>query len=186
VIATQTSQEVELALVELAQQGDRNAFGELVSRHREGVINVAYRMSGNVQMAEDIAQEAFIKAWQKLPSYRPQAPFRNWVYRIATNATLDLLRKEKDTVDLDAIQIASPIPHVEDQVADTQRAGQVRQAVLALPEASRSVLALREYEGLSYQEIADTLDIPLGTVMSRLNYARKAMRDSLSHLLEDS
>ena len=108
------------------------------------------------------------------------------IRKIITNATLDLLRKEKDTVDVDAIQIASPNPHVEDQVADMQRAEQVKQAVLALPEASRSVLILREYEWLSYQEIADTLDIPLGTVMSRLNYARKAMRDSLSHLLEES
>lgn len=182
--ATQTSQEVDLALVKRAQGGDRNAFNELITRHRKGVINVAYRMCGDVHLAEDIAQDAFIRAWQHLPSYKPRAPFRSWLYRIATNALIDELRKARDVENIDDIQISAPDPAVEDQIANTQQGEQVRAAVLALPTASRSVLVLREYENLSYQEIADTLEIPIGTVMSRLNYARKTLRTTLDPLLE--
>ena len=99
---------IELELIARAQQGDRHAFGELVRRHREGVINVVYRMCGDANLAEDAAQEAFIRAWQHLPNYRPRSPFRNWVYRIATNAALDVLRRERETVDVDALPIPSP------------------------------------------------------------------------------
>ena len=82
-----------------AQQGDRRAFGELVYRYRESVINVVYRMCGDALLAEDAAQEAFVRAWQHLNRYQPRSPFRNWVFRIATNAALDVLRRERETVD---------------------------------------------------------------------------------------
>jgi len=172
--------EIELDLIAAAQRGDRQAFGELVRRHREGVINVVYRMCGDTHLAEDAAQEAFIRAWQHLHSYRPRSPFRNWVYRIATNVALDVLRKERETVDIDPLPLASSEKGPEIAVEEQQRGQRVRQAVLALPPASRTVLVLREYEGLSYREIADTLDIPIGTVMSRLNYARNRLRDLLA------
>ena len=90
--------ENELDLITQAQQGDRRAFGELVRRHREGVINVVYRMCGDANLAEDAAQEAFIRAWQHLHNYRPRSPFRNWVYRIALNVAIDDLRRTKETV----------------------------------------------------------------------------------------
>jgi len=176
--------EIELELIAKAQQGDRQAFGELVRRHREGVINVVYRMCGDANLAEDAAQEAFIRAWQHLSNYRPRSPFRNWVYRIATNVTLDVLRRERETVDIDTLSLASSDEGPEAMVERGERGERVRQAVLALPPASRAVLVLREYEGLSYREIADTLGIPIGTVMSRLNYARNRLRESLAPYLE--
>ena len=176
--------ETELELIAKAQQGDRQAFGELVRRHREGVINVVYRMCGNANLAEDSAQEAFIRAWQHLPNYRPRSAFRNWVYRIATNAATDLMRRERETVDVDTLSLASSDEGPEAMVERGERGERVRQAVLALPPASRAVLVLREYEGLSYREIADTLGIPIGTVMSRLSYARNRLRQSLAPYLE--
>lgn len=180
----QPAAETELELITQAQQGDRRAFGELVRCHREGVVNVVYRMCGDVNLAEDAAQEAFIRAWQHLPGYRPRSPFRNWVYRIATNVALDSLRRERETVDIDALSLVTPDAGPEATVEGKERGERVQQAVLALPSASRAVLVLREYEGLSYQEIADTLDIPMGTVMSRLNYARNRLRESLAPYLE--
>ena len=175
----------EQTLIKQAQQGERQAFAELVSLHRSGVLNVVYRMCGDVHLAEDIAQETFIKVWQKLPAYRPTASFRGWVYRIATNATLDVFRREKETLDVDALHLADQGIGMENRLAEKQRAEQIRQAILALPVASRSVLVLREYEGLSYKEIAETLEVPVGTVMSRLNYARGKLREALAGMLEE-
>jgi len=176
--------ETELELIAKAQQGDRQAFGELVRRHREKAINVVYRMCGDANLAEDAAQEAFIRAWQHLPNYRPRSPFRNWVYRIATNVATDLIRRERETVDVDTLSLVSSDEGPEAAVERGERGERVRQAVLALPPASRAVLVLREYEGLSYREIADTLGVPIGTVMSRLNYARNRLRESLAPYLE--
>ncbi len=178
------SAKTELELITQAQQGDRQALGELVRRHREGVINVVYRMCGDASLAEDAAQEAFIRAWQHLPSYRPRSPFRNWVYRIASNVALDALRRERETVDIDTLPLSTSDEGPEAAVEGIERGERVRQAVLTLPPASRAVLVLREYEGLSYREIADTLSIPIGTVMSRLNYARNRLRETLAPYLE--
>ncbi len=171
-------------LVIRAQQGDRNAFCELVGLHRAGVINVVYRMCGDSQVAEDAAQEAFIRAWQNLNRYKPKSAFRNWLYRIATNAAIDVLRKQKETLDIGEIQIPSKSLGPEGVVEKDERAMRIQQAVLALPNASRAVLVLREFEGQSYREISETLGIPLGTVMSRLNYARTLLREKLVPLME--
>jgi len=179
------STEEELELIARAKQGDRHAFGELVRRHREGVIHVVYRMCGDANLAEDAAQEAFIRAWQHLPGYRPRSPFRNWVYRIATNAARDALRRERETVDVDKVSLTAQDAGPEAKMEGQERGERVRLAVLALPPASREALVLREYEGLSYREIADTLEIPIGTVMSRLNYARSRLRKSLAPYLEE-
>ena len=145
---------------------------------------MVYRMCGDVQLAEDAAQEAFIRAWQKLPGYQPRSPFRNWLYRIATNVALDTLRRERETVDLDDVPLQNPHAGPESAVENAEQAELVRAAVLALPPASRAVLVLREYEGLSYRQIAETRGIPLGTVMSRLNYARTHLAAALSPLME--
>ena len=89
------SQANETELVTRAQNGDRNAFSELVRTHSQGVLNVIYRMCGSMQIAEDAAQETFIQAWLRLPSYRLKSSLRNWLYRIAVNSAIDMLRKEK-------------------------------------------------------------------------------------------
>jgi RNA polymerase sigma-70 factor (ECF subfamily) len=175
----------ETELVTLAKNGDRNAFSELVCIHAQGVRNVIYRMCGDSQIAEDGAQETFIQAWLHLSSYRPQTSLRNWLYRIAVNAATDMLRKEKRILPnaLEDLQLQDPKPGPEALFSQEERTVLVQKAVLSLPDACRAVLVLREYEELSYQEIADTLDIPVGTVMSRLNYARKLLRERLEQKL---
>jgi RNA polymerase sigma-70 factor (ECF subfamily) len=171
-------------LVLAARQGDRNAFGQLVERYRRGVVRVVERMCGDPQLAEEAAQEAFVRAWQRLHTYRPEFPFRNWIYAIATNLAVDRLRREPKTAELEAARPQVAGRGLEEQVETQERAGRVRQSILALPAASRAVLILREYEGLSYQEISATLGIPIGTVMSRLNYARSRLRERLAAELE--
>jgi RNA polymerase sigma-70 factor, ECF subfamily len=171
----------ETELVTQAQRGDRNAFGELVCIHAQGVRNVIYRMCGNAQVAEDAAQETFIQAWLHLSSYRHETSLRNWLYRIAVNAAIDLLRKEKHILpnDFEDLPMIDSHPGPEALLSQTERRTLVQNAILSLPDASRAVLVLREYEEMSYHEIADTLDIPVGTVMSRLNYARKILKEKL-------
>jgi RNA polymerase sigma-70 factor (ECF subfamily) len=180
-----SSVEDETWLISRSQDGDREAFGELVRLHRKGTINVVYRMCGNASLAEDAAQTAFIRAWQHIPSYQPRSSFRSWLYRIAVNAALDMLRHEKPVENIDDLPIVAVAEKVEDCLEKQAQIQRVRQAVLSLPEASRVALILREYEGLSYQEIANALDISIGTVMSRLNYARKRLMQKLSPYLEE-
>jgi len=171
----------ETDLVNEAQNGDRYAFSELVRIHARGVFNVVYRMCGDALIAEDAAQETFIRAWQNLSSYRPQTPLRNWLYRIAFNAGMDMLRKEKHTLpdDIEDLQLADGRPGPESLVSQQEKTQLVQKAILSLPDASRAVLVLREYEGMSYNEISLTLDIPIGTVMSRLSYARNLLKAKL-------
>jgi RNA polymerase sigma-70 factor (ECF subfamily) len=178
-----TSSETEL--VARAKNGERNAFSELVCIHAQGVRNVIYRMCGDAQIAEDAAQETFIQAWLHLASYRPQTSLRNWLYRIAVNAATDMLRKEKRILPnaLEDLQLQDPQLGPESLYSQEERTALVQKAVLSLPEASRAVLVLKEYEGMSYHEIADALEIPIGTVMSRLNYARKVLKDKLEKKL---
>ena len=173
--------EDENGLIEQARRGDRNAFGELVYRYYPGVVRVVYHMCGDTGLAEDMAQEAFLRAWLALPSFRPQSSLRNWLYRIAVNATLDVLRRRKDELLEDQADrmIADQTAGPETSLIEKERMALLRQAMHSLPEAARSVLVLREYGSLSYQEIASVLDIPVGTVMSRLNYARNRLRELL-------
>ena len=173
--------EDESALIEQAQHGDRNAFGELVCRYYPGVVRVIYRLCGDTGLAEDMAQEAFLRGWINLSSFHPQSSLRNWLYRIAVNATLDVLRRksEEPLEDEAAQMVPDTAAGPETALIEKERVAMLQQAMHALPEAARSVLVLREYGGLSYQEIASVLDVPVGTVMSRLNYARNRLRETL-------
>ena len=171
-------------LVTQAKNGDRSAFGELVTRYYPSVIMVIYRMCGDRQMAQDAAQEAFIRGWVKLPGFLPHSSFRNWVYRIAVNATLDMLRRRTE-VSIESFaetqMIADQSPSPEAVYIQKEQAELLQQAIRSLPEAARSVLILREYGALSYEEIAAVLEIPLGTVMSRLNYARNSLKSLMKN-----
>jgi len=170
----------EQLLIEQAQQGSREAYGRLAAMHYAGVVQVVYRMCGEAQLAEDAAQEAFLRAWLKLPSYQPRTAFRSWLYRIALNAARDVLRRpQAASLETATAHLADPAPNPESAVLQQEQAERVQQAVQSLPEAARAVIVLREYGGLSYQEIAEALDIPPGTVMSRLNYARNRLREIL-------
>lgn len=171
-------------LAACACQGDRQAFGELILRHQDSLVRFVARMVGDASLAEDAAQEAFLRAWQRLHTFDRRRSFRNWIFSIAAHHTLDLLRWEPPATEVDPGTLAEDVPGPESQVESRERRRMVRQAVLALPPAARAVLVLREYEGLSYGEIASALGIPLGTVMSRLNYARNQLRISLIHYME--
>ncbi len=184
-----TSRTSDLDLIAAAQQGNRSAYGELVCRYRDSVVGVVYRMCGSLPTAEEAAQDAFVRAWQHLHNYQPGHPFRAWVFRIAINAALDALRREKPALDLDDGEEAGWLPAdgapgPEAALESKQRAELVRKAVLRLPAPYRAPLVLREFGGLSYAEIAAALGIPLGTVMSRLNTARSQLNRSLEGLLE--
>ena len=173
--------DAEISLVEQARHGDSNAFGDLVRLHYPGVVRVVFRLCGDARLAEDMAQEAFLRAWINLSSFHPQSSIRNWFYRIAVNAALDVLRRRpEETLEDEATQML-PDQKTSPEVAMIEKEGmtQVQQAIQSLPEAARSVLILREYGELSYQEIANVLNVPVGTVMSRLNYARNRLRELL-------
>jgi len=172
----------EAELVIKAQAGDRNAFSELVGMHAQGVLNVIFHMCGDSQIAEDAAQETFIRAWSHLGSFRAEASLRNWLYRIALNTATDMLRKEKRILPgaMEDFQLADPRPGPEGTFLQGERTALVQKAISSLPDGSRAVLILKEYEGLSYREIADALEIPVGTVMSRLNHARRLLKEKLA------
>ena len=113
----------EAEIIRSAQSGDRNAFSELVRMHARGVFNVVYRMCGDELIAEDAAQETFIRAWQNLSAYRPQTPLRNWLYRIAFNAGMDMLRKEKRILPnaIEDLQLSDGQPGPEALVSQQER-----------------------------------------------------------------
>ena len=173
--------ETEADLIQRAQDGDTGAFGELVHHYYAPVVNVAYRLCGETNLAEDMAQETFLRAWINLASFRPAASMKNWLYRIAVNATLDVLRRKSDVPMEDEVvqMVMDPAADPESALMAKERSEHLQGLLRSLPEATRSVLVLREYGELSYQEIAAILDIPVGTVMSRLNYARTRLRDLL-------
>jgi RNA polymerase sigma-70 factor (ECF subfamily) len=147
-------------------------------------------MCGDFALAEEAAQDAFLRAWQHLSGYNPQHTFKSWVYRIAINAALDHLRRTRPAASLeDWTAREIPLPdHAagpEDALAEREQVEQVRKAVMELPAAGRAVLVLREYGEMTYAEIAAALGIPLGTVMSRLNSARSQLRTTLAGRLEE-
>jgi RNA polymerase sigma-70 factor (ECF subfamily) len=178
-VALPNTMDDESSLIEQAQHGDRNAYGELVRCYYPGVVKVIYRLSGDASMAEDMAQETFLRAWINLSSFHTHSSLGNWLNRIAVNAALDVLRRRpEEALEEQMVQmIADPDGGPETAMIEKERVVLLQQAMHSLPEAARSALVLREYGSLSYQEIASVLDVPVGTVMSRLNYARNRLRE---------
>ena len=148
------------------------------------VIGVSYRICGNAGLAEDIAQETFIRAWSKLSTFRLDGNWKGWLCRIASNLTIDALRRQKPTTDIENQKLQAPGDSPESAAVKSERARAVRAAIMRLPVQGRTALILREYEGLSYREISETLDIPLGTVKSRLNDARRRLQTDLAAYME--
>jgi RNA polymerase sigma-70 factor (ECF subfamily) len=171
-------------LIKAAQQGQEEAFQALVTLHQATVLGFLYRLGNEVEAVQDLAQETFIKAWLALEKYNHRQKFKNWLLKIAYNTTVDFWRRQRFTVELDAVKVADSRIDLENQVSRNQQAEMVKQAIQSLPEQSRTALILREYYQYSYKEIAQTLDIPLGTVMSRLNYARSILKKRLQPLME--
>lgn len=164
------------AWVEAARR-DPEAFGELVRRYQHKIFNFVYRMLGDREEAEDLTQETFLRAFKALPTFRAGARFSPWLYRVATNATLNLLRGRRRTAPWDSdLEVVSKLPSPEHIVEGRETASLLASLILELPAHYRTVLVLRHVNELSYQEIAQALDLPLGTVKARLYRAREMMQ----------
>ena len=175
----------ERRLIDRSAAGDQEAFRQLVIRHHRLVINVAFRALGELSLAEDVAQEVFLKVYKALPGYRHEKPFKHWLHRVAANAVTDALRRRRPLVSLDGME-QPPASRESDPMDvatrhDLQKS--VRQAIASLPSHYRDTIALQAFGELSYEEIAKALDIPLGTVMSRLSGAKRLLRERLGDLV---
>jgi RNA polymerase sigma-70 factor (ECF subfamily) len=168
-------------LVAASARGDQDAFRQLVERYRRLVLHVAYRSMGDMSLAEDVAQEAFIKVYRGLPKYRPEKPFVHWLHRVVANAVTDELRRRRPVTALDDEDTVAAPAADDPQTTVEARAVQqaVRDAVAKLPEPYRDVIILRAFDELSCQQIALTLRLPLSTVMWRLNMAKRLLRKQL-------
>lgn len=184
-------------LIEKSLSGDYIAFEELVHRYENKVYTVAYRFMGNHADACDLAQEAFIKMYQALPKFRGDSSFMTWIYHITANVCRDELRRrqKKQTLSLDddsddnvapKLTIASDEPGPEEIIESIELSAQVQQCLNMMSEDYRLVLIMREIQGLSYDEIAETMNISLGTVKSRLSRARAVFKEKITPILEQS
>jgi RNA polymerase sigma-70 factor, ECF subfamily len=186
----------DAALIERCRAGDVAAFEPLVEKYRQRVWRLAYNLLRDREEAWDVAQEAFIRAYQALPSFRGQSAFYTWLYRIVMNVAADRARSRgargrafgTERVPEEDWDRVLPDQNPGDEAPDAAAARReqrrkIDQALDTLPEHHRKIVVLSDLEGLSYREIADTLDIPMGTVMSRLHNARKKLRDALKPLL---
>jgi RNA polymerase sigma-70 factor, ECF subfamily len=161
-------------LVRAAQAGSVDAFAELVRRHEAAVFRTALRMLGSRADAEDVAQESFVQAWRSLARFRGESAFSTWIYRIATNRSLNAIAARRPTVDIDAVELAAPqTPAERTEQRDRLRATVA--AILELEPEARALIVLRELEGLSYAEIATILGIDEKKVKGRLHRARAAL-----------
>jgi RNA polymerase sigma-70 factor (ECF subfamily) len=165
--------------------GDVAAFEQLVLRHQEAVWRTAYRMIGDRQSAEDLAQEAFLRVFQAAARYRPTAAFRTYLYRIVIRVCVDHLRKKRPQLGPDLAHVSEPTLSVEQQMELGERADLVQQAVACLPPNQRSAVVLRYYEGLSSAEIADVMKTTAKAVERLLARGRGTLQERLARLLED-
>lgn len=173
----------EQQLIRESAQGDEDAFRQLVERYHRLVMHVAYRSMGDMSLAEDVAQEAFIKVFRGLPAYRPEKPFVHWLHRVVANSVTDALRRKKPVVSLDGAAAAEPAADPAGdpaQIADQHAVKQaIRDAIMNLPPRYREIIILQLIHELSYEQIASALKLPLGTVQWRLNMAKRLLRKQL-------
>jgi RNA polymerase sigma-70 factor (ECF subfamily) len=163
-------------LVEAFQSGDISAFDQLVRRWDRKIQGVVYRLVGNHEEARDLAQEAFLKAYRALGTFKREARFSSWLYQIALNATRDRIRRRRrhPDVSLEAVEewpdasLRDGRPSAFELIESRDLSRLVAAAMAGLPDEQREVLILKEYEGLTFPEIAETLDVPLSTVKTRL------------------
>jgi RNA polymerase sigma-70 factor (ECF subfamily) len=194
--ATAGPQVDEMALVKRARQGDLTAYDELVRRYQERIYATVYHMTANHEDANDLAQEAFIKAFQALKSFKGGSSFYTWVYRIAVNKTINFLkqRKNKAQMSLDDLDfnaehdpdlvalISEKTPRREINLTELQE--RLNAALQKLSEPHRLVVTLHDVQGLSHEEIAEIMDCNIGTVRSRLFYARQQLQAYLSDFVK--
>lgn len=177
-----------------ARDGDQDAFEQLVRDNEKRIYTLALRMTGSREDALDLAQDAFFQAWKALPTFQGESSFATWLYRLATNLCLDHLRAQKrrtqstgpalslDDEENGPVQVADQQLQPQEAVERSERRRALERGLASLPDHHRQVLIMRELSGLSYQEIAQVLDLDLGTVKSRIARARLSLRKIL---LED-
>lgn len=177
----------EKGLIARLQARDEAAFEELIRQYEKKVYSLCARMCGNAEDAEEAAQDAFLALWRGIDRFRQESSLSTWIYRLASNACIDLMRRKKKgagSVSLDDEELfvdavdPAPQPHEEAERRETQRL--LQEGLLSLPAEYRSILLLREIEGLSYSEISAALDLELGTVKSRISRGRTLLRNFLS------
>ena len=190
-----TDQEVVL----LARGGQERAYRELVRRYERPIFSLLYRMVRDRELAEDLSQETFVKALNAIESYRPEYKFSSWLFKIANNAAIDhLRRRELDTLSLEgsphavtpdaveatALQIGDRGENPLDIVEAKELGGEIERAIAQLRPEYRACILLRHVDGRAYEEIAEMLDLPLGTVKTYIHRARNELRRLLAHLKE--
>jgi len=178
-------------LIERARKGDRSAFDDLVYKYETRAYQYAYRLTTNAEEAGDIVADAFVRVYGALPNFKQQSSFTTWLYRIITNCFLDLRKREKNrpTTSLESTlstdegelerQVEDPNAVSDEFVERNERERLMQEAVAVLPEYQRAMITMYHAEGLSYEEISEALDLPIGTVKSRLNRARISLREQL-------
>jgi len=186
-------------VVALAQQGREHAFRELIRRYERPVFSLIFRMVRDRETAEDLAQEAFIKVLNHIDRYRPEFKFSSWLFKIANNVSIDFLRKRQlPTISIDGSPMAASAAEVEatsfdvavraesalEEMESRELGSAIEKAIATLRPEYRSCIMLRHVEGRSYEEIAATLDLPLGTVKTYIHRARHELREALEHLRE--
>ena len=174
-------------LIDQTLAGHSAAFGQLVLKYQDRLYNTVFHVLGNAEDAEDVVQEAFVQAFLKLDTFQRAAAFYTWLYRIAFNAAATHRRRRHATVSMEQVNSAGGPADLGDgpaeKVEQAERCRQVRQAIAELHEEYRSVLVLREIDGCCYETISEILDLPLGTVRSRLHRARLHLREQLREVL---
>ena len=191
-----SEREVDQLLVERAQRGDKRAFEVLVEKYQHKLARLVSRLVRDPGEAEDVTQEAFIKAYRALPSFRGDSAFYTWLYRIGINTAKNFLvatgRRAPTSTEVDAeeaegyesSELLHDINTPESLLLSKEIGTTVNAAIEALPEELRSAIQLRELEGMSYEEIAKLMDCPIGTVRSRIFRAREAIAEKLEPLLD--
>lgn len=178
------SQTSDGSLVSKTRRGDTDAFGELVQRYQHSVFNVCYRMLGERRDAEDLAQETFLRAYQRLSSYDDTRPFGPWIHRVAANLCLNYIKSQKPVAMVLDEERDNPKEEIEGmpeyQQEHAEKANMIRNAILELRPQYRAAIELRHYQDLSYKEIASQLNLPLSDVKSHLFRARKQLAQELN------
>ena len=166
-------------LILRAKRGEVDAYGEIVTQHQTSVFNVCYRILHNRSDAEDLAQETFMRAYDRLHTFDIEREFAPWIRRIAANLCLNHIESQKVTMQLDDERDADKSQSPSGQVEVKERSEQIREALASLPSNYRVVIELRHYQEMSYDEIAEELKIPLSDVKSNLFRARKLLAEKL-------
>ncbi len=184
----------ESSIVDRFKKGEKAAFEELVLRYQDRIYNLCRHMIGNTHDAEDAAQDTFLKAYQKLKDFKPEASLYTWLYRIAVNTCLDYKKRsffesffgKGDEEGKFIVEPASDRPSPEKLYESKQIGSALHNSIRKLPSKLRTAIVLKEVEGLSYGEIADILEISTGTVKSRISRAREELRRSLKKVTEQN